>query len=51
MRRAPRLRFVYDESLDQGMRIDAALRDVETERTAREAADPGGDEGDEAEDR
>jgi ribosome-binding factor A len=49
MRKVPRLSFVYDDSLDQGLRIDAALRDVETEREARGGA---GEEGsDEAQDR
>jgi ribosome-binding factor A len=51
MRKVPRLFFVYDDSLDEGMRIDAALRDVETERASRED-DPAGEEGsDEAPDR
>jgi ribosome-binding factor A len=49
MRKVPRLSFVYDDSLDQGLRIDAALRDVETEREARGGA--GEEESDEAQDR
>jgi ribosome-binding factor A len=51
MRRMPRLHFVYDDSLDEGLRIEAALRDVETERAARETAETAEDGSDEAEDR
>jgi len=28
LRRTPRLRFLYDDSLDRGFRVDAALRDL-----------------------
>lgn len=51
MRKVPRLSFVYDASLDEGMRINAALRDVEIERTSREDGPAGEEEGDEAQDR
>jgi len=54
MRRVPRLRFLYDDSVDRGFRIDATLRDLEPG-----AADDGSpsdetgerSEGDAAEDR
>ncbi|MGQ0723004.1 MAG: 30S ribosome-binding factor RbfA [Candidatus Eiseniibacteriota bacterium] len=51
MRKVPRLSFVYDDSLDEGMRISAALRDVETERASREDGPAGEEESDEAQDR
>jgi ribosome-binding factor A len=51
MRKVPRLSFVYDDSLDEGMRIDAALRDVEIERTSREDGGVGEEGSDEAQDR
>ncbi len=31
LRRTPRLRFVYDESVDRGFRIEAALRGAEND--------------------
>lgn len=31
LRRTPKLRFVYDESVDRGFRIDAALRESQAE--------------------
>jgi ribosome-binding factor A len=31
MRRIPRLRFIYDDSVDRGFRVDATLRDLETD--------------------
>ena len=31
MRRTPRLRFLYDDSIDRGFRVDAALREISTE--------------------
>ena len=51
MRRVPRPSFAYDESLDEGLRIDAALRDVESERASRGAVDAGAEESDETQDR
>ena len=34
LRRTPKLRFIYDESVDRGFRIESALREAkETERT------------------
>jgi ribosome-binding factor A len=45
MRRIPRLRFLYDDSIERGMRIDATLREVgEAEAPApegEESDDPG----------
>jgi ribosome-binding factor A len=41
LRRTPKLRFVYDESLDRGFRIEAALREVED---AHSGAEPASDE-------
>ena len=29
MRRIPKLRFIYDDQVDRGMRVDAALRDLD----------------------
>ncbi len=41
LRRTPKLRFVYDESLDRGLRIQAALRDA---GDVRPGVDPVSDE-------
>lgn len=43
MRRTPRLRFVYDDSLDRGLRVDATLRDLheEEERDDEDRGDAG----------
>jgi ribosome-binding factor A len=48
LRRMPRLRFVYDESLDRGLRIQSALRDVEEGESAGGA--PAGPETGESDD-
>jgi hypothetical protein len=46
MRRTPRLRFLYDDSVDRGFRVDAALRDLhEEERDDETGGDAGGESG------
>jgi ribosome-binding factor A len=37
LRRIPLLRFLYDESLDRGLRVEAALRGIASGETAEEA--------------
>lgn len=41
MRRTPRLRFLYDDSVDRGFRVDAALREL----SADDSQGPGAPEG------
>jgi ribosome-binding factor A len=48
LRRIPELRFLYDDSVDRGFRVDAALRDLARERDA--AAEGAPDEGQEGTD-
>lgn len=44
LRHVPDLRFVYDEAIDRGARIDALLREVQAEEKARAAeAEPSED--------
>ena len=45
MRRVPRLTFVYDESLDRGLRINALLAEHESAPVPPEAGEDGGDSG------
>lgn len=40
MRRAPEIRFHYDDDLERQERVDTLLREIAAERTAREAAEP-----------
>lgn len=46
LRHTPSLRFVYDEAIERGARIDSLLREVQAEDKARaqEAARPDGEE-------
>lgn len=37
MRRTPRLRFLYDDSIDRGFRVDAALREISAEHVTGNA--------------
>jgi ribosome-binding factor A len=39
MRRAPEVRFHYDEDLERQERVEMLLREIETERAAREASE------------
>jgi ribosome-binding factor A len=43
MRRTPRLRFLYDGSLDRGFRVDATLKEIH-DRENQDDADAGGDD-------
>ena len=40
MRRTPRLRFIYDDSVDRGFRVDAALRGLSAEESRESDAPP-----------
>ncbi|MBZ0268505.1 30S ribosome-binding factor RbfA [bacterium] len=47
LRRIPLLRFLYDDSLDRGLRVEAVLRGLRPEAAdppLRDAADPGPDQ-------
>lgn len=39
LRRTPRLRFLYDDSLDRGLRVEAALRDLASAEAESPEAD------------
>lgn len=47
LRRIPLLRFLYDDSLDRGLRVEAALRGIASEEDTRDEVDTGGN-GDDA---
>ncbi len=46
LRRTPKLRFVYDDSLDRGLRVQEALREAGEIPPARETPNAGSDEDD-----
>lgn len=48
LRRAPELRFHYDEHLERQQRVESLLQEIATERAAREPAGQDGAAGDEA---
>ena len=39
LRRIPKLRFIYDDQVDRGMRVDAALRELDIPDKPEEEAD------------
>ncbi len=51
LRRIPKLRFVYDESIERGFRIESTLRDLLEERPAGTSPESTDGENDDSPDR